>query len=101
MLSSEIAPRALVRLETLVESHDGFRIAQQDLAERGCGQFVGIRQAGAAELDLSEMIRETELLERAREAARQVIDQDPNLTRPANAPLKAFVESMLARPLDI
>ena len=101
MVSGELPERAFVRLQTLAESHDGFQIAQQDLAERGCGEFVGVRQAGAAELDLSEMLRETDLLERAREAARQVIDQDPKLSRPANAPLKAFVESMLSRPLDI
>lgn len=101
MVSGDVPQRALVRLETLVESHDGFRIAQQDLEERGCGEFVGRRQAGVAELDLSELIRETELLERAREAAGRVIDQDPDLSGPANAPLKAFVESMLAGPLDL
>ncbi|MEW6667121.1 MAG: ATP-dependent DNA helicase RecG [Thermodesulfobacteriota bacterium] len=101
MVSPGVAPRALARLETLAGSYDGFQIARQDLAERGCGQFVGIRQAGAAELELSEMIRETELLGTAREAARQVIDSDPNLSRPSNAPLRAFVESMLDKPLDI
>lgn len=101
MVPEDVPPRALLRLQTLVEIHDGFLIAGRDLAERGCGEFVGIRQAGAVEVDLSEMLRETELLERAGEAARRVIDQDPELESSANAPLKAFADSMLAGPLDI
>jgi ATP-dependent DNA helicase RecG len=101
MASKNLSEKAVSRLKTLVENHDGFEIAQKDLEQRGHGEFIGMRQAGVGELDLSEMIRESELLSKAKEAAQRVIDDDPGLSKPEHGPLRVFVESVLARPLDL
>jgi ATP-dependent DNA helicase RecG len=101
MAFRNLSEKAVSRLNTLVENHDGFDIAQKDLEQRGHGEFTGMRQAGVGELDLSEMIRESELLSKAKEAAQGVIDDDPGLSRPENGPLRVFVESVLSRPLDL
>ena len=53
------------------------------------------------ELDLSEMIRESELLLAAKQEAYGLIDSDSGLLQPENRHLKYMVESILARPLDL
>ena len=101
MLSNEIPERAIPRLKTLAESHDGFDIAQKDLELRGHGEFTGMKQAGMGELDLFEMIREQDLLVEAKREAQRLIEADPELYHPENLQLKLMVESVLARPLDL
>jgi ATP-dependent DNA helicase RecG len=101
MTSSNLPEPSKSRLKILVENHDGFEIAKKDLALRGHGEFTGTRQAGMGELDLSEMIREAELMLAAKQEAYGLIDSDPELLQPKNRHLKIMLESILARPLDL
>jgi len=61
------------RLQTLVETQDGFRIAQRDLELRGPGEFFGIRQAGLPQFQVADLVRDRDLLLRCREAAGRVL----------------------------
>ncbi len=101
MASSNLPERSRSRLKILVENHDGFQIAKRDLSLRGHGELTGMRQAGMGEFDLAEMVRESELLLAAKREAYGLIDSDPELLLPRNSPLKAMVESLLAKPLDL
>jgi len=57
------------RLAVLVETQDGFRIAQRDLELRGPGEFFGVRQAGLPQFQAADLVRDRLLLARCREAA--------------------------------
>ncbi len=57
------------RLQTLVETQDGFRIAQRDLELRGPGEFFGVKQAGLPSFQVADLVRDRLLLLRCREAA--------------------------------
>jgi ATP-dependent DNA helicase RecG len=57
------------RLQTLLETQDGFRIAQRDLELRGPGEFFGVRQAGLPRFQVADLVRDRVLLFRCREAA--------------------------------
>jgi ATP-dependent DNA helicase RecG len=57
------------RLQTMVETQDGFRIAQRDLELRGPGEFFGVRQAGLPQFQVADLVRDRDLLGRCREAA--------------------------------
>ncbi len=57
------------RLHTLVETQDGFRIAQRDLELRGPGEFFGVKQAGLPRFQVADLVRDRSLLLRCREAA--------------------------------
>src|SRR5207244_12480202 len=70
------------RLETLVKSHDGFVIAEEDLRIRGPGEFFGTRQWGPADLRVANLIRDASILEQAREEAASLLHKEPDLARP-------------------
>ena len=77
------APRlgetARARLKAMAETQDGFEIARRDLEIRGPGEFLGARQSGAALLRFADLATDTTLLEWARQAAPQMLQQHPAL----------------------
>lgn len=70
---------ALRRLDIMVKSGDGFRIAEEDLAIRGPGEFFGARQAGLPDLGAADLVRDRDLLELARDEAARLMEKDPGL----------------------
>ena len=60
------------RLHALVETQDGFRIAQRDLELRGPGEFFGTRQSGIPQFQVADLVRDRQLLSRCREVAEKV-----------------------------
>ncbi len=68
------------RLEALVESTDGFELAEVDLELRGEGTIMGERQKGRNDLRLASLRRDKEWVQLAREVAIDIVDQDPELT---------------------
>jgi ATP-dependent DNA helicase RecG len=101
MASGSLSENALSRLKVLVDHHDGFEIAQKDLQDRGYGELIGTKQTGLVELDLLEIMKEPDLLHRAKEEAEHLLDADPDLSKAENRTLKDFVESILSRPIDL
>ncbi len=67
------------RLAKMVRSSDGFRIAEEDLAIRGPGEFFGTRQAGMPDLKVADIIRDATVLESARKEAFGLVDASPGL----------------------
>jgi ATP-dependent DNA helicase RecG len=61
------------RLAVLVDTQDGFRIAQRDLELRGPGEFFGVRQAGLPQFQAADLVRDRLLLARCREAAERAM----------------------------
>ncbi|MDR3670088.1 MAG: ATP-dependent DNA helicase RecG [Holophaga sp.] len=63
------------RLRVLVETQDGFRIAQKDLELRGPGEFFGTRQAGLPQFQAADLVRDRQLLGQCREAADRAVQR--------------------------
>jgi ATP-dependent DNA helicase RecG len=101
MASANLSENALSRLKVLVDHRDGFEIARKDLEYRGHGELIGMKQTGLGEVDLSEMMREPDLLLLAKEKADRLLSSDPELADPRHHALKSFVESVLTKPIDI
>ncbi len=80
---------AKARLAAMVESSDGFHIAEEDLRIRGPGEFFGIRQHGLAELKIANPLTQMQLLKAAREEAISILKQDVKLAQRPHQLLKA------------
>ena len=67
------------RLKTLAATTDGFKIAEEDLKQRGPGDFFGSRQHGLPELKVADLAADTRLLQKSEEAAELLLSRDPTL----------------------
>ena len=74
------------RIEIMVQTNDGFEIAEADLKLRGPGDLEGTQQSGIAfDLKIADIARDGQLLQLVRGIAEQLLDEDPNAERPENA----------------
>ena len=85
---NDLAPKAKERLDVVISTDDGFKIAEQDLLQRGPGEFFGTSQHGLPELAIANPLRDIEALERARVAAGKIVQDDPNLAKHENLVIK-------------
>ena len=67
------------RLDAMVESDDGFELAEVDLEVRGEGTLFDTRQKGRTDLRLASLLRDRPVVERARQVAFELVDADPGL----------------------
>ncbi len=74
------------RLSAMVETNDGFVLAERDLQQRGPGEFLGTRQAGFADLRIANLT-DVHTIEKARNLAQQLFEKDPQLSDPRHQPL--------------
>ena len=79
------------RLSILNKSNDGFYIASEDLKLRGPGDLFGIRQSGVLDFKLADVFQDAKVLQRASEAAAQLMKHDPHLEMEENRNLKNYL----------
>ena len=84
-----LSEEARARLDVMVETDDGFVIAERDLELRGPGDFFGTRQWGLAGFRAARLIRDRDLLERARAEARSFVEDGAPEDQAA---LRAFLD---------
>jgi ATP-dependent DNA helicase RecG len=91
LLTDGKTPEALEKLQALVDSHDGFVIAEVDLRLRGPGNVLGTAQSGMAEMKFADFLADPTLLREARALADQVITEDPQLNQ-QHASLRTMID---------
>ena len=94
LVSDATNEKAAQRLSVMCETNDGFRIAEEDLKQRGPGDFFGNRQSGLPLLKLADLMTDGKVLYAARDEAQRILSEDPALERPENALLKEKVAAL-------
>ena len=89
--------KVLLRLTYFVKSDDGFYLSEKDLELRGPGEFFGTRQHGLPEFKIADLIKDKDLLLKAKKDAFELIEEDPNLIKFENRYLR---ENLLKRFSD-
>ena len=82
-----LSAEAKVRLNTMTETTDGFKIAEVDLKLRGPGEFFGTKQHGLPKLRIADIVKDTELLIKARNEAFDFARKNKKLNF-ENAPMR-------------
>ncbi len=90
-------PEAREKLGVLEKTTDGFLVAEADLRLRGPGDLLGTAQTGLPPLRLGDLLRDTSLIQQARDLAREIFSADPTLARPEHAALKTWLATQHAR----
>ena len=79
MYQSPLSETGRRRLETMRETEDGFRIAEEDLAMRGAGDLIGTAQSGLPRFRIADLERQSALMALAQPDARKLLNNDPKL----------------------
>tara|TARA_B110000902_G_scaffold182611_1_gene206806 strand:+ start:272 stop:2368 length:2097 start_codon:yes stop_codon:yes gene_type:complete len=89
LLSSfKLSAEAKTRLKTMVETTDGFKIAEVDLKLRGPGNLMGTQQSGVLNLKIADIVKDTKILVSARNTAIDLLQEDSNLSKQENTNIK-------------
>jgi ATP-dependent DNA helicase RecG len=89
------------RLRVFARTTDGFALAEEDANQRGLGDFFGTRQHGLADLRFGDLMKDRDILERARSDAQDLVAADPRLTKPEHGPLRRAVIDKYGKTLEL
>lgn len=100
MTGDKLSKDTLKRVETMVRSSDGFEIAEVDLQLRGPGDLMGTQQSGLLNLKIADLAKDSQLVILARDAARAILEKDPNLSLPEYASIRMILVDVLKTKPD-
>lgn len=93
MTSFKLSKESRIRIETMVRTNNGFEIADTDLKLRGPGDITGTQQSGVLDLVISDLSKDGKILQSARNAALDLLEQDPSLSHPSHQNIKNHINS--------
>ena len=94
LLSDSFAQSAIERLDALVQTVDGFELAELDLRQRGAGELLGTRQSGIPQFRIANLVQDEELIELAQRDAIALIAKDPQLQDAELTLLRTRIEAL-------
>ena len=92
MTGDKLSNSGRERINIMVQSTDGFRIAEADLKLRGPGDLQGLQQSGILQLKLADIVNDEPIVRAARESVQEILDRDPRLEELDNACLKLYIQ---------
>ncbi|UKJ07534.1 ATP-dependent DNA helicase RecG [Solitalea lacus] len=93
MSSHKLSSEAKIRLDTMVQTNNGFEISEVDLRLRGPGNLEGTQQSGVLDLKLADLAKDQQILIEARSCVERILDEDPSLIMEKNKKLKYYFEN--------
>jgi ATP-dependent DNA helicase RecG len=91
MTDVKLSADSRTRIHTMVQTNNGFEIAETDLRLRGPGDLAGTQQSGVLDLQLADLAKDQNLLQLAREEATQLLQTDPELEKPEHKGIRDAV----------
>jgi ATP-dependent DNA helicase RecG len=98
LIADPTTPHGEARMQAMVESGDGFELAERDLTIRGAGEVFGERQAGWTDLKLGRLPHDEPIVIEARAVAEQILDADPELEH--HAQMREEVQDLLGDAVE-
>ena len=97
LISNNKNETTIRRLQTVCQTNNGLKIAEEDLNFRGPGDFIGNRQHGLPDLHLASLIKDIETLNNSKIAALDILSDDPNLKLEKNRVLNAEINRLFGK----
>lgn len=92
--AQNLSEEARKRIEAMVKTNDGFKIAETDMEIRGPGDIQGTRQSGIIKFKLANIVTDLPLMQLAREKAMEIWQKDPALVLPEHNPMKRWLKKI-------
>jgi len=95
MTDYKLSHEARIRIETMVSTNDGFKIAEVDLKLRGPGNILGTQQSGSMRFRIADIIKDAPLMRTARQYAYRLLKDDIQLEKPEHQNVKFFLQKQM------
>ena len=93
MSGNKISADGKTRLQTMIDTNDGFKLAEVDLKLRGPGDMMGTKQSGLLELRFTNLAEDYESIKKTRKTAINLIKEDPELSSKENIEIKNYLKN--------
>lgn len=97
MSGNKLTTESKQRLDAMVSTNDGFEIANIDLKLRGPGDLQGTQQSGILDFKIADLVRDEKLVVYTRNLAMSLLENDPDLSKPENAPIARYLAELMRR----
>ena len=97
MSSNKLSTEGRQRLNAMVSTTDGFEIANFDLKLRGPGDLQGTQQSGILDFKIADIVKDEKLMAYTRNLAKQLLESDPNLSKPENQSISEHLQLLMKR----
>ena len=84
-------------METMVATNDGFVIAEKDLELRGPGNIMGTQQSGEMPLRITNLVSDSQLIQKIRSLAQKILDKDPKLLNENNKEILNYLKKTIGK----
>jgi ATP-dependent DNA helicase RecG len=101
LMADNVNSVAYARLKIMTTTCDGFKIAEEDMKLRGPGEFFGTRQSGELKFTAADLNKDALLLEKAREAAYKVAEEDTYLRSTENLPIRQYFMTSYGNAMEL
>ena len=95
MTDYKLSQEARIRIETMISTNDGFKIAEVDLKLRGPGNILGTQQSGIMRFRIADIVKDGALMRTARHYAYKILKDDINLSKPEHQNLRYFLQKQI------
>jgi ATP-dependent DNA helicase RecG len=100
MTGNKLSADGRLRMDTMVKTNDGFEISEVDLKLRGPGDIQGTQQSGLLNLNIADLVRDGQILQYARDIAKEVLKEDPELTLDKNHRLVSTLKQLFGNKVN-
>ena len=90
MSGNKISNDGKTRLQTMIDTNDGFKLAEVDLKLRGPGDMMGTQQSGLLNFKIADIVKDNKILLHARQQAMELIEDDIDLSKSENINIARF-----------
>jgi len=97
MMGRALSDEGRARGQIMIQTNDGFKIAEADLEIRGPGEFLGSRQSGLPGFKMANLVRDVLILQKARQAAGELLARDPQLLAVEHSGLKVALSAGITK----
>lgn len=95
MSGNKISQEGKKRLQTMVSTNDGFKIAEVDLEIRGPGNIMGTQQSGILDLNIANLATDGTIVSKARDAAKFILNNDPKFEKEEHQGMKIALKKLI------
>jgi ATP-dependent DNA helicase RecG len=100
-LNTSESDEAKQRLDIMNKSNDGFKIAEEDLRQRGPGDLFGVRQSGDLNFRVGDIYHDSDLVKAAAMDADKILMNDPDLAKPQHGVIRDMLYTKSVNPVDL